>query len=231
MSRAQRPAQPATAQGLASREKILAAAMELFAERGYAATSVDALCRRAATTPTALYWHFGSKEGLLTAALDRAAGVWIETILKSVDLSGDPLLRLDRAMDGMRTLVEQHSNLLRLILTVLLERADSDAEARSVLERIFGRARAAVATSIELAVGPVKDAPLVAHVALALLEGAVIRALTEPRDSDLGEIMRISRRALGLLIGDRAAAAGTPPLAEATGRIRRQRAPGADDKM
>ncbi len=200
-----------TAQGLASRERILDTAVELFAERGYAATSVDALCRRADTTPTALYWHFGSKEGLLGAALDRVAGVWIERIQKSVYLVGDPLERLDRAIDGMRALVEEHPHLLRLILTVMLERVDSDPEARATLQRIFGRARAAIAAGIEDAIGSIRDADLIAHVALSLLEGAMIRRQTEPDDdTDLERIFRFVRKTLGLLVAERAAAAGNP---------------------
>lgn len=204
-----------TAQGLASRERILDAAVELFAERGYAATSVDALCRRADATPTALYWHFGSKEGLLGAALDRVAGVWIERIQKSVYLVGDPLERLDRAIDGMRALVEEHPHLLRLILTVMLERVDSDPEARATLQRIFGRARAAIAAGIEDAVGPIRDADLIAHVALSLLEGAMIRRQTEPDDTDLERIFRFARKTLGLLVAERAAAAGNPVVLRA----------------
>jgi AcrR family transcriptional regulator len=51
---------PKTAQGAASRERLLDAAIELIAERGYSASSVEALCRRAGVAKTALYWHFGS---------------------------------------------------------------------------------------------------------------------------------------------------------------------------
>jgi AcrR family transcriptional regulator len=203
-----RPGSRRTAHGLASRERILDTAVELFAERGYAATPVDLLCRRAGTTPTALYWHFGSKEGLLAAALDRVAGTWIESIQKSVYLVGDPLERLDRAIAGLRALVEEHPHLLRLMLLVMLERGDSDPEARATLQRIFARARAALAAGVEDALGPVRDADMVAHVAISLLEGAALRRQIEPADTDLDRIFRFARRTLALLIGDRAAASG-----------------------
>ena len=47
------------------RERLLEAATQLFAERGYAATGVAAICEAAGVAKPALYWHFGSKEELL----------------------------------------------------------------------------------------------------------------------------------------------------------------------
>jgi AcrR family transcriptional regulator len=60
-----------------SRERILEAAAELFSQKGYAGTGVDELAARAEIAKTAIYYHFGSKEGLVTAVLDRAATAWI----------------------------------------------------------------------------------------------------------------------------------------------------------
>lgn len=54
-----------------TRESLLVAAAELFAERGYATTSVDAIAERAGYTSGAVYDHFGSKQGLLVAGVER----------------------------------------------------------------------------------------------------------------------------------------------------------------
>ena len=74
------PSLSRAAQGAASRERILQAALELLGKRGYAATSVSAICERAGVAKTALYWHFGSKEGLLLTLLKRTRTTWIEEI-------------------------------------------------------------------------------------------------------------------------------------------------------
>ena len=52
-----------------TREALLEAGATLFAERGVAGASVDAIAERAGRTSGALYDHFGSKEGLLFALL------------------------------------------------------------------------------------------------------------------------------------------------------------------
>lgn len=53
-----------------TRERLLAAAAELFAERGIEASSVDAIAERAERTSGAIYDHFGGKPGLLFALLE-----------------------------------------------------------------------------------------------------------------------------------------------------------------
>lgn len=52
------------AQGDATRLALIAAARELFGERGYAATSLDDVAAQAGVTKGALYHHFGGKASL-----------------------------------------------------------------------------------------------------------------------------------------------------------------------
>ena len=56
-----------------SHDLLLAAATELFAERGYDRTTVRELGERAGVDPALIARHFGSKAGLYLAAL---AGAW-----------------------------------------------------------------------------------------------------------------------------------------------------------
>lgn len=60
---------PATT--LSSHDRILLAAKQLFAQQGYENTSTVAIAREAGTSESQLMKHFGSKQGLLVAILDR----------------------------------------------------------------------------------------------------------------------------------------------------------------
>jgi len=62
-----------TAGGAATRERLLDAAMELFGQHGYKATSVGAIEQAAGLSPRsgALYQYFAGKDELLVAALQR----------------------------------------------------------------------------------------------------------------------------------------------------------------
>jgi AcrR family transcriptional regulator len=53
-----------------TRARLLAAAREVFAERGYNGASLELVSEHAGCTKGALYDHFGSKEGLLLALVD-----------------------------------------------------------------------------------------------------------------------------------------------------------------
>jgi AcrR family transcriptional regulator len=56
-----------------TRERLLDAAEELFAHKGISATSLRALTRHAGVNLAAVHYHFGSKEGLLDAVVERRA--------------------------------------------------------------------------------------------------------------------------------------------------------------
>lgn len=53
-----------------TRARILASALELFAERGYERTTFTDVAAKLKLTKGAVYWHFASKEALLMALVD-----------------------------------------------------------------------------------------------------------------------------------------------------------------
>ena len=208
---------PRRAQSEATRERILAAAVDLFGERGFAPTGIEALCQRAGVVRTAIYWHFGSKEGLLVPVLERAASEWVEEIQKSVYLEGDPLARLDRFIVSLRDLVVLRPNLVRLLLSVALERSDQDAATREALRTIFERARAAIVQGIDDSLGaPRSESALIARTALAFVSHAVTHQLVDPRPGEVDQIFTELRTAIVLMIGARLQEALV--VAPATGR-------------
>ncbi|MFC5909267.1 TetR/AcrR family transcriptional regulator [Streptacidiphilus monticola] len=60
------------AQVRATRAEVVAAGRQLFVERGYPATTVEAIAEASATPPATVYRLFGSKRGILSAVLDVA---------------------------------------------------------------------------------------------------------------------------------------------------------------
>ena len=63
-----------------TRQRLLDAAAELFAERGIEASSVDAIAERAERTSGAVYDHFDGKEGLLFALLEG----WVDDVAVTI---------------------------------------------------------------------------------------------------------------------------------------------------
>ena len=52
--------------GADSKQLLMDIALRLFAQKGYASTTVREICDAAGTTAPSLYYYFGSKEGLYT---------------------------------------------------------------------------------------------------------------------------------------------------------------------
>lgn len=81
-----------------SHDRILEAAKELFAARGYENTSTVAIARRAGTSESQLMKHFGSKEGLLEAIFEKG---WetMNHVFDSIEQLASPAEKLQALMD------------------------------------------------------------------------------------------------------------------------------------
>lgn len=67
--------QPAETGSVGTRERILEVALGLFSEQGYDKTSLREVAEKVGVTKAALYYHFPSKEDILTELVEAAHGV------------------------------------------------------------------------------------------------------------------------------------------------------------
>jgi AcrR family transcriptional regulator len=72
-----------------TRQRLLEAAAELFADQGVDAVSVDAVAEAADRTSGAVYAHFGSKQGLLLALLDEWQHSVVTVVLAELELASE----------------------------------------------------------------------------------------------------------------------------------------------
>jgi AcrR family transcriptional regulator len=80
--------------GKATRERLIAAGRELFGERGYEATSIEAILEGAGVKRGALYHHFESKHALFDAVLDRVVSDVAKAVAEAARAETDALERL-----------------------------------------------------------------------------------------------------------------------------------------
>lgn len=85
---------------LTGRARLREAALELFAERGFEATSTRAVAAAAGLSPALVTRHFGSKEGL-RAAVDEHVLLRISEQLAGVDPDADVMESLGRVSAGL----------------------------------------------------------------------------------------------------------------------------------
>src|SRR3954465_12437637 len=106
---------PEPARAPSSRDRILMAAKQLFASRGYENTSTVAIARQAGTSESQLMKHFGSKQGLLSAILDRGWMVIAERV-KVAQHASSPGDRLLAVLESLVIELENDTDLKDLMM-------------------------------------------------------------------------------------------------------------------
>jgi AcrR family transcriptional regulator len=71
-------------------EQVLGTAHDLFAERGFAAVTMDEIAAAVGVTKPLLYTYFGNKERLYIACMERAADALTSTVAKAVAATSSP---------------------------------------------------------------------------------------------------------------------------------------------
>ncbi len=79
---------------LSTRDRLRAAAYELFGERGYDGTSMADLAERVGIAKPSLYNYYRSKEELLLDLVEAAMGAWVDACMAPFDRPGTFELQL-----------------------------------------------------------------------------------------------------------------------------------------
>jgi AcrR family transcriptional regulator len=100
------------------REELMKAALTLFTQRGYAATTVRELVEAAGVTKPVLYYYFGSKEGLFLELMRTHFGRLEAVVDVFRTGEGSVRKRLTAMLDKGFAYVQQDRNFIRLMHAV-----------------------------------------------------------------------------------------------------------------
>lgn len=157
-----------------SRARILAAALQLFADNGYESTSVKQIAAAAGVAQGLLYSHFTGKEGLLRAIFVQSIEDVRASFAEAAAGTGDPIERHIRAAFAI---LHEREQFWRLSYGVRLQRSvvkalgpeitNWTAEIRRQLEQTFRRLGAA-------------DPDVEAAILFALIDGIAQHSILNP---------------------------------------------------
>jgi len=198
-ARVDRRTRAARAEGREGRDELLAAALRVFARRGYRQAGVDEIAAAAGYSKGALYWHFSGKEDLLLALLEEridAPTRELVALLESAPPDRD--MSLEASREFARRLGAERD-------AVMLEReywslAIRDPELRALYAARQTQLRAALAGAIEARArhlgNPALPIPAedVARIVMSIAGGLAVDELIEPgsvRPELLGEALTI----------------------------------------
>jgi AcrR family transcriptional regulator len=178
-----RPLTAKQSQGARSREDILDAAERLMGARGYTATSISELARASGLPTSSIYWHFGSKAGVLGAVMERGSRRFFAASRPGAQ-DGDlpPRARLGRLLELSTANIETHSRYLRLFVFLVLTVDREQGEPDDAIGRVRSDARRLLGQALVWAYQPWGEqvahriADRLGDLALALLDGIFLTA-------------------------------------------------------
>ena len=154
--------------------QLLEVAEAVFAERGIAAASMEEIADRAGVTKPILYDHFGSKDGLLAAVIDRAGAELGTAVEGAVSGAQDADEALAKGLRAYFTFMQKH----REAWLALLNETATNSAGATALERIR-RERASFIAALIAAEVPDGDTTKAMTYAEAVI-GACERLATAP---------------------------------------------------
>jgi TetR/AcrR family transcriptional regulator len=128
---------------------ILDAGERLFLSRGFVATTIEDLSEQADVAVGSIYAHFGSKDGVYAALIDRALELDKRYSDEGFAAAGSPLERLVGLAEGYLRFAREHPGHFRLFRFPPSDRPDADA-APQPAARVARRIREETARMSEL---------------------------------------------------------------------------------
>jgi len=176
-----------------TRERLLAAALEVFARNGYDRATVDEIVSGAGFSKGAFYVHFKTKDDLFWAMLDERVSGHQNTVRESLD----PASSIDDNIRNLLTTIfdlESQDPSWPATFMEFLAHAGRNREVRDRLATIYKRWRGFVVVILQegQAAGQIRDdidIHFAASAAIALIEGTITQSRLAPDDIVLAEMV------------------------------------------
>ena len=199
--RAGRPPGPGGAG--ATRERILEAAADVFADKGFYGAAVDDIVRASDTSKGSFYFHFPNKQGIFTALLDHLTARLLDRVESAIGEAQDPGARLDAALQAVIGAFSQRRRLARLLLVEAAGLGHAvDERLMAVHERFTRLIQRHLDDAVAAGQIPRQDTALAACAWMGALNEVVVRWLytgqPEPLESALPGLSTLLMRSVGM---------------------------------
>lgn len=202
------------------RDRLLRAAEQVLAERGYHGARVEDVVRRAGASKGAFYHYFTSKEELLLELIDRLGSLLAQAMERALAERRGAAARVEAALAAVLGTLAEHRDLAWIVLVEAPVGGEAPRRRQqAVKERLIARIRAGLDELAGEGRLAVRETETVATALLGMLEALAVRWLMGGRPADLqaslGELAPFALRGIGLL-----PAPAREPAADGDGRLR-----------
>jgi AcrR family transcriptional regulator len=151
----------------ARRAQLVDVGRRVFAEKGYAAVSVEEIAQRASVSKPVLYTHFGGKEGLYAVIVDREIEHVVRVISEAIS-SGTPRQRVEASALAFLNYVKNHPDGFK-VLSHDAPMSASEGTMTSLLNDVAGRVAEVFTDTFKEAGYDPRNAPIYAHALVGMV--------------------------------------------------------------
>lgn len=120
-----------------TREQIIAAALKLVSQNGYAGTSIAKICAEAGLNASSVYWFFENKADLFLCTIKEAADEFLAAVrIPAPPDAATPEQDSDALITAIARRLETNASFLRLLLIMMLEEQNLPGELRRKIAEI-----------------------------------------------------------------------------------------------
>jgi AcrR family transcriptional regulator len=177
---------PAAARGQEVRQRLLAAAAELIAERGWSAVSTRILAERAGVTPSVVHYHFPSVRAVLT---ESAVTAMREVLVATQGVFAEGVSPRD-VVDAMIASIERYDGTdpMSQLFTETYLAATRDEQLRAQLEALVADFK--VRVTDWLTIYQVAEPEATALVLAAAIDGLALHRGLGSTSTGIGTVLR-----------------------------------------
>lgn len=161
-------------------ERILQATIDGLTRLDPAALTLQRICRSAGVTAPTVYYHFGNKDGMIAAAIERLASDWVDMMDAAVSREGDLGLTLEQAVAAWEATITAPNRPIAVFAWATLLMAESSEQSRDALIRVRDRTLLLVTESLT----PHMNDEVAARFAGLVIDAVVSSALQYELDRD-----------------------------------------------
>jgi AcrR family transcriptional regulator len=162
-----------------TQERILRAAVELFAGHGYERTSISAIAARAEVSRPAVFWHFGDKESLFREAFRRMLLPFFGELQRKL-AHIEPGKRVFEIFDVYERVVQENRETIISIVRWFLESETLRASLRATLFALHDELMRDFRTAFEDLGIDAQEADALSAAVLSMLDGNLLLSLLDP---------------------------------------------------
>src|SRR5208282_2748215 len=126
-----------------SRDEILKAAMQLFANRGFHETSMSEVAHEARVSKALIFWHFKTKEELFVAVLNRLLEPYFIDFAEEAAVM-DERAQIEKLVESYLSFVREHASSVRFFLAQMLHDQRLSESLNDQALKLYGGYRAMI---------------------------------------------------------------------------------------